>query len=178
MLKGTNRECNLALASIQRHFSGVRTLYRVIVQEAGKSRQDFEEIASDALLALALNVKRGKFKNQSSLNSYFTSIGLNIWKTKLTRSNKFTIDSIDSTQLLIEPEIEKTIETQYLREIIRKSYSQMTENCKQILIMRFNKGMTVEAMSERLTIAEQSVRNQLSRCRSKLELVLKAHTHV
>jgi len=175
LLQGTEQECDIALSHIQIYFSGLALLYKLIVQEGKKPIQDFEEIASDALLELASAVQKGKFRFESSLNSYFTSIGKNIWRTRLRRAKSIHTQDIDNETIRIEPSIEKDIETEYLREIIRSSYAQITDNCRQIITMRFNKEMGTEAIATSLKMKTQSVKNQLSRCRSKLRDIIKAY---
>lgn len=177
LLKGSERECDLALANIQKYFKGINTLYKYVVVQGKKSTQDFEEITNDALLALAINVRRGDFQSKSKLDSYFTSIGKNIWKTRQARSKQAHTQLLGADFKSLTPEIDRIIETDYLRSIIRKSYSKITVDCKQLIVMRFEREMKAEAIAELLEIEIQSVRNKLSKCRKKLGTFIKMHIH-
>ncbi len=82
------RALNQAMADLYKsgHF---KDAVRALVLEYGGKDSEVEDVFQDGIAHLIMNIRKGNFRGESGLKTYFLSICKNIWFQKLRREKKF-----------------------------------------------------------------------------------------
>lgn len=110
------------------YFPGIRTMvlgFRSLVLVA-------EDIFQEGLMIASRNVMEGKFKGESSFNTYLTAICQNIGRKQFERADKFR-STPNTIEIANEPESEA--EDLIYRLTLLKE--RMDEKCREIIDLRF-----------------------------------------
>lgn len=157
------------------YFPGIRSMvlgFRSIVLDA-------EDVFQEGLVAASRNVMDGKFKGDSSFNTYLSGICRNICLKQMERATRFQ-KSNSIIDVADEPEIEK--EDLIYRLILLKE--RMDQKCREIIDLRF--GLTTgdaglnasaetlsnvrfEEIATILNIEADNARQRFKRCLEKLK---------
>ena len=75
------------------HQSGFQMQATKMVKNYGGSSEDAEDVFQEALTALTLNIRRGRFNGDSRISTYFYNICKNCWYSKFEKKQKQTLIS-------------------------------------------------------------------------------------
>ncbi len=157
------------------YFHGIRSMvlgFRSLALDA-------EDIFQDGLVSASRNVMEGKFKGESSFNTYLTAVCRNICRKQLERADKFR-SATSTTEIADEPG--NDIEDLIYRLTFLKD--RMDEKCREIIDLRFGlaKGypaltggnetvsnVRFEEIAAVLNIEADNARQRFKRCLEKLK---------
>lgn len=157
------------------YFPGIRTMvlgFRSLALDA-------EDIFQDGLVAASRNVMDGRFKGDSSFNTYLTAVCRNICRKQLDRADKFRSAPAN---IEIADEQGNDIEDLIYRLTLLKD--RMDEKCRQIIDLRFglakdhpaltggtetNSNVRFEKIAAVLDIEADNARQRFKRCLEKLK---------
>ncbi|MBL7906166.1 MAG: sigma-70 family RNA polymerase sigma factor [Bacteroidales bacterium] len=157
------------------YFPGIRSMvlgFRSLVLDA-------EDIFQDGLIDASNNLREGKFKGDSSFNTYLTSICRNKCRKQLERAARFG-NNISTIDVADEPEAD--IEDLIARLTLLKE--RMDEKCKKIIDLRFGldkynselkinsencSNIRFEEIASKLNIEADTARQRFKRCLEKLK---------
>jgi len=141
---------------------------KTIVLKNNGSLADAEDVFQDGLIALYNNVISGRFKSQSSIETYLYSICKNKWYTKAKKTGKVTnLGDLDRTEVL---------PVQINSERIKKVLDLLSDKCRDLLHeYYFNGSSMIEIMTKFNLKSEQSAKNKKYLCMKKLVEHVKEH---
>jgi RNA polymerase sigma factor (sigma-70 family) len=157
------------------YFPGIRTMvlgFRSLALDA-------EDIFQDGLVVASRNVMEGKFKGESSFNTYLTAICRNICRKQMERADKFR-SATTTIEIADEPESE--VEDLIYRLTSLKE--RMDEKCREIIDLRFGLAKATPALvggnepvfnvrfeeiAAILNIEPDNARQRFKRCLEKLK---------
>jgi RNA polymerase sigma factor (sigma-70 family) len=152
-----NDRYNRAVKGLYNCFPSIR---QIIVSNSG-NKEDAEDIFQDALLILYKKVKSGNFILSSSLKTYLTGVGRNLWYQELRRRGKETM--IIQTE---DAEDSVGLEPQYRQA--EMAFNLLGEKCKQLLVLFYFKKKSMLEIAHILEFTnEKIVKNQKYRCLEK-----------
>jgi RNA polymerase sigma factor (sigma-70 family) len=155
------------------YFPGIRSMvlgFRSLALDA-------EDIFQDGMVAASRNVMDGRFKGDSSFNTYLTAVCRNICRKQLERAARFG-NNTSTVDVADEPEAD--VEDLITRLTLLKD--RMDEKCRQIIDLRFGlaKGypaltggaetnVRFEEIAAVLNIEADNARQRFKRCLEKLK---------
>lgn len=150
-------------------------LYKVksfVLKNKGQG-QDAEDIFQKALLQLAVRYKKEKFVINTTFEAYLFTVCKNLWRRELNKS-KIKVTNND----FIEPkddneDIALAVLEQKRWELFTESLDLISENCKQILKLYFNKSSYADMMMKFRYNSETVVRQRVFKCKNKLKELVK-----
>ncbi|PCJ63901.1 MAG: hypothetical protein COA58_14820 [Bacteroidetes bacterium] len=119
------------------------------------STTEVNTVMNDATIILINNIKNGKFKNDSTVNTYFVGICKLIWKNYLKKKSslKYNYSALESKELENIGEIPKAITRfENLNENnVRLNYifSLITDKCKDVLVL-WSQGFCMKEITTKL----------------------------
>ncbi len=116
------------------HHSGYRGRIMQLIQQKSGSREDAEDIFQDGIRHLVVNIRHGKFRASSSIQSYLTRICLNLWHTQFNRSVRLRAikqELPQEEQVADSPE--DVVLYQERAQLLENTLSQLGEPCKKVL---------------------------------------------
>jgi len=122
------------------------------------SREEIDELYVNAILELFQNIRKGKFKNKSSIQTYLFTIIRNLKFSHFNNRNKWNID-LSIYEKVIKPDSRFEEKVAEAKEILRKVKSE----CTEILNFYF-KGFTIQIIADRLNISIHQARYKLDKC--------------
>lgn len=140
------------------------------------SEEDAKDIMQKALLQLSARAQVKDFRITSSFCGYFITICKNLWRrnaklSKLKVTNDGIIDLVNE-----EREIALVAYEQEKWELFQEKLLEISENCRQVLAFFFNKVPYVQ-IAEKLGYAtENTVRQRIFKCKSKLKEAIHSDT--
>lgn len=142
-----------------------------ILQNNG-NRQDAEDIFQEVVLAFIELVKRNKFREESSINTFLYSINRHAWLNELKRRGRALQREVKYEQGLekMEADTSQFIDDRDNRARIASLVEGLGEKCREILLaFYFKKKSIKEILQETGYENEQVVRNKKYLCLKKLE---------
>lgn len=151
------------------------------------NREDAFDISQEVFIKVFRSI--GSFKEESSFSTWLYRVAVNVCidyqrkNKKHSNSLSLTIrdDDGDEQQLEIE-DISYSPETVYdrteLRESIGKALNMLSEEHKQVLILREINGLSYEEIAEVLSLEEGTVKSRIYRGREKLCRILSSEGNI
>ena len=144
------------------------------VRQMGGNTADVEDVFQDAICHLILNVRRGNYKGDSSLNTYFTSIARNIWLQKFRRDQKW---KEIKEKLPNSPGLSESPEQIFLlgekKELLNSLAAKTGEKCRAVLSL-WSLNYSMQEIAEKLGYKSDGVvRKKKHQCLQKLMQLLK-----
>lgn len=145
------------------------------------------DIFIESLLAFIKNIRYNKFKGESKISTYIVGICnfkclsyLNKQKNEQNKSQQYLAD-LDPSSLNednIETQIVDIEESRYDAKLKRKVWRLLSQKCRDTLRKKYGKNLSVKDIANLNNIAEQSVKNALSRCYHKLREIIQQDPEV
>ena len=129
-----------------------------------------EEVFQDALLVLIYNIRKGKYKRQSTskLKSYFLRI-FKICYFNYKKGDKrppmvqFEVSQHDT-------ESAEKVDDEYL-ENVKSKLNSLSEECQELILLRSNE-FTYPELVEKFGISIATIKRKVAACKEKLYLLL------
>lgn len=147
-----------------------RNLSKVIgfvVKNKG-NRDDALDIFQKALLQLSVRYQKEKFTIRSQFDAYLFTVCKNLWRRELNRSkvrvtNEGLREPVDEAK-----DVALSVLEQQRWELFQKAMDQLSENCKKVLALFFNK-VSYALITEQLGYNSETVtRQRVFKCKKKL----------
>ena len=131
-----------------------------VIKNSG-DHSDAKDVFQEAIMILYQNVKKGKFRAESSLFTYIYSICRNLWFQRLKQQPMIAIDSVIENELTSEDILEDQVNIGALKKIMNG----LKEDCKKILIGFYYESKSMEQLSRMFGLGSaQAAKNKKSRC--------------
>ena len=144
------------------------------VASMGGGLQDGEDIFQETVVTFIDLVQRRKFRGDSSIKTFLTSIAKHIWLNELKRrksvnhrESRFSTER-DQEQLFDSYE-DQEIKAQFLTLL-----SQLGDSCRQVLTLFYYENLTFAEIMEKMGYeSEQVVRNKKYKCLRELTALVR-----
>lgn len=147
----------------------------------GLNDAETEDLFQEAIIQLDSLILEGRFRNESSVPTFFIAVVRNKMRDKAKAGGKLTsFDEIknDSNELN-DPELilttqEKTVEAQYRDSILKNLLEKIKADCRQLLSRYYYQGMSMAQIATEQGLANSNQAKKAAfRCRQQLrELIL------
>ncbi len=153
------------IAAIREWIQWTASTYRA------KFGPDLEDLEQEILLALTLSLREGKFRGDSSLQTYVRRFAHYKCIDRVRAHTRRTwVDVEDMNLEDPDPSIQDRLESREAASLLLRVLEETPESCREL--WRFlEEGLSYREMGQRLDVAEGTVRVRMLRCRKKaLEL--------
>lgn len=134
---------------------------------------DAEDIFQKALLHIAVRYKQNPFTIKYEFEAYLFTVCKNMWKRELKISkNKVTYTDLH-TQQDNSIDMSFAVLEQKRWELFTESLEHISDNCKKILSLYFNKKPYHEIVKEMQYASELAARQRVFKCKAKLREAVK-----
>jgi len=148
-----------------------------VVFQIRKLQMDLElkgDVFYEGLTALVMNVKRGDFKEKSTLRYYFEQICRNNLLSRLSKKSNESLKLVHSdTERIIRNEIvnQKTLQESdrqlEIQDLLQSLIDQLDDKCQKI-IGHFLLGYSTQEIADIMDYKRQTIKNYARKCRVKL----------
>lgn len=137
-------------------------------------KSDAQDIFQNALLQISVRYKKKPFEITSSFEAYLFTVCKNLWRRELNKSkNRVTSDTI--IELRIEEEDKALASLEQERwELFTERFQSISENCRKVLSLFFNKTPYSEIVKKMGYNSETVVRQRVFKCKNKLTEIIKS----
>lgn len=168
---GAAREKALYHVFFQQDWKGAAIAF---VLKSGGYEADGDDIAQKAFVLFENNVRRGKFKAQSSLKTYFLAIARYQWYKEMKRRRP-----MDELQPEHYEEGGGNVEESYIsqekKEFLGKALAKLSERCQEILRLQ-RLGESLEAIARKVGLSSAAMaKKEAYRCRMRLRKFIGEH---
>lgn len=148
-----------------------------VKNNGGINEDDTYDLFTTSFLVLYENVKKGHFKGDSTLSTYFISICRMLWLKKLRERSKNREIELDEVMQEVLMDTTNNVEQSLLyqeeesskRKIVRKIFNEMSISCKEIIYYHYFSNMPQEEIAHKLGFKNaQTVKSAKSRCLKKM----------
>ena len=164
---GTPSERDAALQHLFNDDVALNKVCRYILTQGG-TQEDGEDVFQETLILFDRNIRRGTFKQESSLATYFLGIAKWFWFTERRKRKLFV--KIDQEAQLLES-LDESIDYQLIasenRETLRGVLAKIGEKCKDLLLLTGVATHTEIAEIKGFSSSEMA-KKEVFRCRKKL----------
>lgn len=142
---------------------------------------DASDMSQEALIKIFRNI--GKFKGESKFSTWIYRVATNTCldeMKKLKRRQTYSLDSeieMDEGGVKVEvedtgPTPETSAETRELKGAINEAIAQLSEEHRQVIILRDINGFAYEEIAQVLSCSLGTVKSRVSRARKQLQKIL------
>lgn len=128
-----------------------------------KTDENFDEIYCIAIQDFFRSIRKGAYKGQSSLRTFFSAIFRNKTIDYFRTENKHGLDD-DEYQAVFGPPVVypdyRGIDIEGLLEVS----NQVNSNCKNLITLKLVEGYKYKEIVEKLNLGYEQVRNSLRKC--------------
>lgn len=174
LIEGLRTEDELTLGQMYRSHINIAL---DLVQKNGGSRDDAYSIYHDSIIALIENIRANKFKEESKLKTYLTSIMKLKWLRELKRRKQHNNINLDNLKTDIAEEALYFVEDDPKHQAIKiltKKMSELNEDCRKILVSFYYQRKKLKDMALEFNYTEGSIRVKKLRCLNSLKDLIKA----
>ncbi len=144
---------------------------RYILNNSG-NEQDAEDIFQEVMVAFINLVKAGKFRGESSIQTFLFSLNKNIWLNELKRRGRAIVREEKYERLNEHKDltVDMMMELRQTKANLMKVIDELDEACKKILLLFYFENKSMKEILATLPYEnEQVVRNKKSKFLKKLE---------
>lgn len=147
----------------------------IVVHSNHWGLQDYrEDILQEVRRRLYQNLIQDRFRGGSALKTYVVQISKYVCIEYLRRKIRQQAGSLESVSLMDpEPNPLKKLEISEKAEIVNQAISQLPPHCRELFELIFHQELPYSEISERLGVAEGTVKSRAWRCRDNLFKCLK-----
>jgi len=164
-----------AIHSLYRQFSEA---IRSFIMSYGGNEQDADDVFQETVIAFIDSVKKGKYRQESSVKTFLASVARHIWFNDLKKKERAGIreKKYESTRDQHESDISHQIGDIEQRRQLRDLLTQLGEPCNKLLHLFYYENLPMKEIVEHLPYEnEQVVRNKKYKCLQQLTGLLKAN---
>lgn len=152
---------------------GIRNQIVSYVKKQGGATEDGQDICHDAFIIAERNIRDGRFRGQSRLDSYIIGIAKWLWWNK-QRKQKPILGLDLELSGMIEKSVEEFLLEKEQKEIIEQAIQALPEHCRKVMALNL-KGYSNTEISETLNHQnKKQTENKLTRCRQALREILQS----
>ena len=167
------RDLNNAIRFIYRQYSQAASSF--IIHHGG-SEQDADDIFQETVVAFIDVVKKGKYRMESSIKTFLTSIARNYWFNEMKKRDRsghrdkvFELGR-DKDEADVSEHIAEMEKKRQLRDLV----DQLGESCRKVLLLFYYENMSMKEIVDHLPYDnEQVVRNKKYKCLQQLTGLIK-----
>lgn len=135
----------------------------------GAQQDIIDDIWQDAFIIFDRNVRQGKFRQESSIHTYITSITKWCFLNYIRKQTKIDLrEDIRALDFEDTYDFESSIINEERKSILRKLIQKLNAECKELLEMYIDQYTMAEIMEAKAYSNIQSAKNAIHRCRTKL----------
>ncbi len=142
----------------------------------GGSEQDADDIFQETVVAFIDVVKKGKYRMESSIKTFLTSIARNYWFNEMKKRDRsghrdkvFELGR-DKDEADVSEHIAEMEKKRQLRDLV----DQLGESCRKVLVLFYYENMSMKEIVDHLPYEnEQVVRNKKYKCLQALTGLIK-----
>lgn len=132
------------------------------------SQEIAEDIFQRGLMQLMIRYRNEPFTINGTFKAYFFTVCRNIWRAEL-KSSKLRVTNSKIVELKsIEDDISLSILEQERWELFNEKLTQLSENCRKVLSLYFQKTTYKEITTKLNYQSESVVRQRVFKCKKKL----------
>jgi RNA polymerase sigma factor (sigma-70 family) len=171
---GSRNERDAALHYLFNENNWFNRVRNYVVAQGGTA-EDGEDVFQESVILFDRNIRQGRFKNESSLLTYFFGIAKWFWVTERRKQKTFNelSDSLKDLNEGIEAELIETENRQMLTGIL----SQIGEKCKDLILLTGIATHKEIADIKGYSSADMA-KKEVFRCRKKLRQLIEQHPHL
>ncbi|SDE45380.1 RNA polymerase sigma factor [Ulvibacter litoralis] len=145
---------------------------RAFVMKNKGNEYDAEDIFQKALLQIAVRYKKEKFIIKKSFEGYLYIVCRNLWRRELNKSKgRVTKDNLEehyeeSTDMAL------ALMEQKRWELFEEKLTEISENCRKILTLFFNKASYAHMVEVMEYNSETVARQRVFKCKAKLKQLI------
>ncbi len=152
-----------------------KTVTNYVLKNRGNI-QDAEDTRLEGLAQLVNNLYANKYGGKSSIENYAFGICKNIWNNRRRKNERIKLQNTEAWNSL-DQQTALTPESQISEEQIWSIVEQINVECKELL-MFVHKGYSYKEISQKSTLAVQTIKNKVASCRDKLRNLFKNNTQI
>ena len=145
---------------------------KFVIQNKGQEA-DAEDIFQKAIVQVSVRYRKEKFEIKSSFEAYLFTACKNLWRRELNKSKQRVTNLNFLEQEDEEKDIALSILEQKRWEVFNDSLFAISENCRVVLKMFFNKISYQEIVNKLNYSSETVARQRVFKCKKKLEQLVK-----
>ena len=160
---------------LQRVYTELFPKIRSFIIKLGGSEAEAEDIFQKVILQLSARIKVRGYTLEADPSAYLFQACKNLWYRELNKRKKRKVTNKDVKELYYEPDdmAQSTLE-QERWEIFHDKLSEISDNCKQVLVFYFQ-GMSAKEIMEMMDYqSENTVRQRIFKCKQKLIEAIKS----
>jgi RNA polymerase sigma factor (sigma-70 family) len=168
-----SRQTDRAILYLYRQYSEYVSSF---IMHYGGSRQDAEDVFQETVVAFVDITKSGKFKRESSIKTFLSSIARNIWLNELKKRERSDAREkiFESARDEKEMDVSQFITERELKQQLRSLLYKLDESCRKILTLFYYDNLSMKEILAHLPYEnEQVVRNKKYKCLQQLTLLVK-----
>lgn len=135
------------------------------------SVQDAEDIFQDGIVHLIMNIRKGKYKGNSNLKTYFTGICKNLWLQKYRQTvnrNRILQNNISSVQRASDKSVMDILLFKEKSTLIKHMLEDLGKACKSVLEM-WSGGFAMKEIAQKVGYSSEGVaRKKKHQCLKQL----------
>lgn len=146
------------------------------IRHYGGSEQDADDIFQDAVVAFIDVVRKGKFRMESNVRTFLSSIAKNCWFNELKKRERaeHRNKQFEMSRPQDEPDVAEHINELERKKQLRDLVEGLGESCRKILLLFYYENMTMRDILYHLPYEnEQVVRNKKYKCLQQLTGLIK-----
>ena len=173
IVSGERRRVNDVFRHLyQKHYQGI---LKFITSNRG-SENDATDTFQNALLILYDQIRRSKFKGNSSVKTYLFAICKNLWLKELAKKHHEN-SSLEQMPLLVADGQGAEEKINFSTKKLTLSYllEQLDESCREVLTDFYFRGLSIKEIATKYSLTnEDSAKNKKYRCMKRLMDLVKS----
>ena len=157
-----------------------KRVYNIALRMTGNP-EDAQELAQDAIVRAFTSI--GKFRGDSSFSTWLYRITINVCTDFLRKRRKTTVISMEQGPVSNEnnqgiqieeeaPGPDELAEKKQLKELVREAIDLLSDEHKQVLILRDIMDMSYKEIANTLNVNEGTIKSRLNRARAGLKKII------
>lgn len=135
--------------------------------------EDAEDIFHKVLVQLTTRINAQEFQLTTSFDGYVFTACKNLWRRELNRKKMWVTNSEVREPVEDERDQAMAILDQERWELYRECFEKLSDNCKEVLNLFFNKLTYKEIVAQTSYSSETVVRQRVFKCKTKLSTSIK-----
>lgn len=162
------RDLNNAIRFIYQQYARAASSF---ILYHGGSEQDADDIFQETVVAFIDVVKKGKYRMESSIKTFLTSIARNYWFNELKKRDRSGLrdKKFEQGRDQDEADVSEHIVEMERKRQLRGLVDQLGESCRKVLLLFYYENMSMKEIVDHLPYDnEQVVRNKKYKCLQQL----------
>lgn len=157
-----------------------KRVYNIALRMTGNP-EDAQELAQDAIVRAFTSI--GKFRGDSSFSTWLYRITINVCTDFLRKRNRAAVISMEQGPVSNEsqqglqieeesPGPDELAEKKQLKELVRDAIESLSDEHKQVLILRDIMDMSYKEIANMLNVNEGTIKSRINRARAGLKKII------